>query len=248
MKIKHKLWIDPQKIDFYEMLINTGNHTLIAGTTGSGKSVLLNNCLDYLLCTQTPKEYSLILFDTKIVELQKYKNMLHVDSYLTDIIRINAKMRGLIALMNQRYSEMAKRNIVKWDGQRIVVIIDEIADILTAFGNESKKFKQYLTILLAKSRASGINFIVCTQAPNRKILSAEIVLNIPTRCALRCLSSIESRQIINVSGAENLPKYGQCILLSPDLIKPTCYSFGMVEQSTLNEHIKMWCKGGSMIL
>ena len=229
------------------MLINSGNHCLIGGTTGSGKSVLLNNCLDYLLCTQTPKDYSLILFDTKVVELQKYRNMVHVDSYLTDIEHINGKMRALITLMNNRYKEMSKHNLVKWDGQKIIVVIDEIADILTAFGAESKKFKQYLTILLAKSRASGINFIVCTQAPNRKILSAEIVLNIPTRCALRCLSSIESRQIINQTGAENLPKYGQCFLLSPDLLKPTCYSFGMVNESTLNEHIKMWCKGGKMI-
>lgn len=246
--IKHKLWTNPQKIEFYELLANSGNHTLIAGTTGSGKSVLLNNCIDYLLCTQTPKEINFIFFDPKIVELSKYKNMVHTIGYYTNIKDINGIMRGLITEMNNRYRYMDRYNLQTYPGNKILIVVDEVADLLTAYGDESKKFNKYLQILLAKSRAANINFLLCTQAPRRDIISGKLLINIPTRCALRCSTQIESRQIINQSGAENLPKWGQCYLLSPDLTQIKLYSFGMVNPETLNEHVKMWCKGGSMVL
>lgn len=242
-KIKFKNII-PQKIDFYEMLINSGNHSLIAGTTGSGKSVLLNNCLNYMLCNYTPDKVQYIFFDPKVVELSRYKKIAQCLYYESDIKQINSIMRGLIETMNNRYKEMDKKNIQLYNGVKIIVVIDEIADLLTAYKEESVKFKKYLQILLAKSRAAKINFILCTQAPNRKIIPAEIVLNIPTRAALRCLSPIESRQIINESGAENLPKYGHCLLLSPDLTQIKEYCFGVNDPG---EIIKRWTPGGDLL-
>lgn len=248
MIFKHKTTFyqpKPNKIDFYEMLINSGNHSLIAGTTGSGKSVLLNNCLNYMLANYSPKDFNLILFDPKIVELSKYQKIKHCLYYESEPHKINNIMRGLIVTMNNRYKTMEKLKVTTYPGTKIIVVVDEIADLLTAYGNESKLFKKYLQILLAKSRASGINFVICTQAPNRKVIPAEIVLNIPTRCALRCLSSIESRQAIGFAGAELLPKYGSCLLLSPDLTEIKKFSFGM-DNPTNN--VKMWEKGGKMIL
>ena len=249
MKQLHfKLWENPQRIDFYEMLVNSGNHSLIAGTTGSGKSVLLNNCIDYLLCTETPKTTQFIFFDPKIVELSKYKNMVHTIGYYTDIKSINGIMRGLITEMNKRYKEMDRNGATLYSGNKIIVVVDEVADLLTAYKDESKKFCHYLQILLAKARACKINFVLCTQAPRRDIISGKLLINIPTRCALRCSTQIESRQIINVTGAEKLPKYGSCLLLSPDLTEIKLYSFGMVNPETLNKHVEMWSKGGSMVL
>lgn len=247
-KIRHKTWTNPQKIEFYELLANSGNHCLIAGTTGSGKSVLLNNCIDYLLCTQTPKEINFIFFDPKIVELSRYKNMVHCIGYYNDIININGIMRGLITEMNNRYRYMDHYNLQTYPGNRILIVVDEVADLLTAYGDESKKFSKYIQILLAKSRAANINFLLCTQAPRRDIISGKLLINVPTRCALRCSTQIESRQIINQSGAENLPKWGQCYLLSPDLTQIKLYAFDMKDKNLIQNDINLWCKGGDMVL
>ena len=233
------------KIDFYEMLINSGNHSLIAGTTGSGKSVLLNNCLNYMLSNYSPKDFNLILFDPKIVELSRYKKIKHCLYYENNITEINNIMRGLIETMERRYKIMDQNGLTLYPGKKIIVVVDELADLLTAYKDESKKFCNYLQILLAKSRAAKINFVLCTQAPRRDIINGKLLINIPTRAALRCSTQIESRQIINVSGAENLPKYGHCLLLSPDLTQIKEYSFG-IDNPTNN--IKMWEKGGKMII
>lgn len=190
-------------------------HTLIAGTTGSGKSVLLNLIIcDYL---NTPNTH-LILCDPKKVEFVQYRNCKNVQ-YFNTPEKINDILRGIDREQKKRYKQMMIKGLKEYDGTKIIIVIDEIADLILSYGAQSKAFVNLLTSLLCTARASGIQFILSTQAPQRKILLPQIQINLPVKCALRCSSAIESRQIINETGAELLPRYGQAIIKSPDFMR-----------------------------
>ena len=187
-----------------------GVNCLIAGTAGSGKSVLLNSII-YTLLQKTPAEASLWLCDPKRVEFRMYKDAPHVGAYAVQHADIVAVLASACDTMEARYVEMERRSLRRWNGGEVYVIIDEIADLM--LGPEKKRFQHYLTRLLAVGRAAGFHCIAATQIPNRQVLPANIVLNFQSRIALRCLSSIESRQIINTAGAEGLPRYGTGLFL-----------------------------------
>lgn len=237
-----------QFIELYNNIMNNTSHCLLCGATGSGKSVLLNNCILYTMNNNTPTTTKFIFFDPKRVELSQYKNTRYCLKFCTDIKEINATMQSLINLMNCRYKEMEKRGLKKSEESQIIVIIDELADLLLGYGKESKQFENMLVLLLQKARASNIKFVVATQQPSRQVLKNRITLNLIIRVALHTESTIESKQIINVSGAETLPKYGQCILKTPDLLTPKKYQVALTPDNIQEQIIKSWCKGGSMVI
>ena len=198
-------------------------HTLIAGCTGSGKSVLLNNFICDALNTDNTH---LILCDPKKVEFAQYRKCKKVQ-YFNDIKGINGILKGIQKEEKRRYKEMQKKELKQYDGTKIYVVIDEIADLLLSYGTESKTFNNLLVSMLCTCRASNIQFVIATQTPNRKVLDGRLMCNLPTMCGLRCKSGIESRQIIGANGCENLPKYGFFLLNSPEYTTIKRVSFGV---------------------
>ena len=233
-----KNWVLPSSAynkDYAAMLNST--HILIAGTTGSGKSVVLNGIIHTALTLLSPSAAEFILVDPKIVELSNYKNLPHIREYLTDDGEVADMLDEIYDEMMERYEEMDEKHLRKYDGKDLYIIIDELADLMT--GECSRRIRTGLQRLLQKGRAAKIHIIAATQAPSRKVIPAEIVLNFTDRIALRCLSSIESRQIINVSGAEKIKGYGKAMYLSPSA-GITWLSIPFVSDETLDEIVSFW--------
>ena len=185
-------------------------HTLIAGQTGSGKSVMLNGIL-----TTACKfgNYAMILIDPKRVELCDYKRLPNCIAYANTSAETVVALDYAIDQMENRYRRMERAGQKQYDGDPIIVVIDELADLLIS--KDSKRIAEQLQKLTALGRAALVKVICATQCPNRTILKANIVLNFSARVALHCQTAIESRQVINVKGAEDLPMYGKCLYLRP---------------------------------
>ena len=193
-------------------------HLLIAGATGSGKSVLLHDLIYHLL--GAPKGHyapRLYLIDPKRVELIDYATMPQTDRHATEPDDIIRTLRDVTDLMDDRYRSMmespnpAER---KFYGEPAVyVIIDELADLMTT---SKKQVTPLLARLTQLGRAANVHVIAATQRPTRDLINGQIAVNIDARVALRCPTAQDSRNIIGVSGAENLPRYGSCIYRNPD--------------------------------
>ena len=182
--------------NYLEPMINSA-HTLIAGTTGSGKSVLLNKAITYI------DDYTSGIcefFDLKRVELSEYRDHVFCLDYITEPEDVLEALDAMIYLMDQRYKRMVGKSS---DECPIYIVVDELADMLTVDGSLERLVK-----IGRLGRASNIHLLCATQDPSRHTLPAQLMQNFTCTIALRCRSSIESRQIIGVPGAETLPKHG----------------------------------------
>lgn len=194
----------------YSDLIPTQGHLLLAGATGSGKSVILNGIINAICATQSAE---LALCDPKRVELSPWNKCNRVTMYGNDVNSITHILDTSICAMRSRYEKMEKQGVKLWEGHPIYIIIDELADLMLTNKKETLPRLQRLAQL---GRASRIHLIVATQAPSRHVIPAELTLNFTNRLALRCVSAIESKQIIQTKGAETLPRHGEGLLLSPN--------------------------------
>ncbi len=231
--------MDPYGAEINETIedILTSPHTLIAGTTGSGKSVLLNNILISFLNTRGVKN-SYILIDPKRVELSRYKNFPHCIGYTSDTETAIKYLNYLLEVIEKRYKYLEKHEKVQYKGRHIYLIIDELADIIISEYN--KEFKRKLQKILQIARAANVHVIACTQSPSRQVIPAPIVLNFTNRVALRCLSDIESRQIITIGGAEKLPQYGNALYLSPKNNGIVKINIELMPSDYLKKTKKLW--------
>lgn len=207
----------------YEMILKQP-HTMIAGTTGSGKSVILNGLIMSVLIGH-PNESRLVLLDPKKVELSVYKDMPHVLAYANESSDIADVLEEMCAEMDSRYRSMERTGKRKFDGHDTYIILDELADLLTS--SEKKRVETSLQRLMQLGRAAKFHVILATQCPSRQILNAKIMVNVTCAIALHCKTAIESRQILNVDGAEYLPQYGQCIVSVPgkDVFRTDVYMY-----------------------
>lgn len=220
--------------DMAEML--TKDNILVAGCAGSGKSVFLNTLIYNALATFTPAEIEYIFIDPKKVELGIYKELPNTITRVTTHAAAVEIIKKLYDVAEKRFSEMEKTGAKMWTGKHIIVFIDEIADLMA--GAHGKQFAPALTSLLQICRAAGIRVVACTQSPNRKTIPAEIVCNFQSRIALRCVSAIESRQVINAAGAEKINMHGVAILLSG-----AGYSelkFDMTPEKDIKNRVEYW--------
>jgi S-DNA-T family DNA segregation ATPase FtsK/SpoIIIE len=202
-------------------------HLLIAGATGSGKSIGINSMLFSLLYQNSPRELRLILVDPKRVELSNYNGIPHL---LTPVITTPEKtvsaLRWSVAEMERRYqtfAEVGKRNISEYNRTAdarmpyIVIVIDELADLMAVAASEVEG----LIIRLAQmARATGIHLIVATQRPSVDVITGLIKANITSRIAFAVASQIDSRTIIDMGGAEKLLGNGDMLFLAGDISKP----------------------------
>lgn len=228
-------------VEKYREILENATHLLIGGTTGSGKSVLLNGLMHTALALYGPGEMSFCLIDPKIVELSPYKNVPHVLRYETEPAEVLALLRQVYGFMMDRYEEMNRTGDRKYNGTKIVIVIDELADLLMSeYGRDIKK---ELVKLLQKGRAASIMVIMATQSPSRKILSAELILNCPNRLALYCDNAIESKQIIGEKGAEDLGyRDGSCLYKEPGKAVERFEKIPVFSDSELNARIAFWAK------
>lgn len=185
------------------------NHILIAGTTGSGKSVMLNTLIYNII---RANEGQMFMIDLKRVELSIYKHV--AVQTCTEPEQVVPLLEFIVELMEKRYRKMERRGLRLSDEVPVYVIIDELADLVS--------LKGVLPLLIKigrLGRAAKIHTICATQDPSRKTLPAAYMQNVTAAIALRCRSDIESRQIVGISGAEKLPRYGKGILWDAEGIR-----------------------------
>lgn len=204
-------------------------HVLIAGTTGSGKSVLINSWISSLLFLTTPAELRLILVDPKRVELTGYNGIPHL---LTPVIvepnKILSALKWALSEMDRRYKIFAEVGVRNIDGYNelagfqslpyIAILIDELADLMAYAPAE---VEDSICRLAQMARATGIHLVISTQRPSVDVITGLIKANIPSRIAFNVSSMIDSRVIIDMPGAEKLLGRGDMLYIPPDQAKPT---------------------------
>ncbi len=179
-------------------------HTLIAGTTGAGKSVLINTFLTDCHGAYAAGQINFVYIDLKRVELIQWEPLPHCIYYADDEQKAVYILYKMVELMQYRFDRMRAERLKKSTEPHIFIVIDELA-ILTDAAPEAMP----LLIKIGRlSRAVNIHIVAATQAPNRKTLTGALHQNFTCCIGLRCRSSIESRQIIGVAGCEKLPEYG----------------------------------------
>lgn len=204
-------------------------HVLVAGTTGSGKSVLINSFISSLLFRASPEEVKLILIDPKRVELTGYNGIPHLMvPVIVDVEKILSALKWATNEMDRRYKTFAERGVRNIDAYNelagfqalpyIVILIDELADLMIFAPVE---VEDTIARLAQMARATGIHLVVSTQRPSVDVITGLIKANIPCRIAFNVSSMIDSRVIIDGPGAEKLLGRGDMLYIPPDQAKPT---------------------------
>ena len=229
-------------------------HLLIAGTTGSGKSVCIAAFTSCLVMNNSPEDLRLVMIDPKMVELVRFNGLPHLYGKVeTDLERILAVLRWVVAEMDQRYvalEQSRSRNIDTYnrkarrrkDGKtmpRIVVMIDELADLMMS----APEVTEHTLVRLAQmARAVGIHLVVATQRPSTDVVTGLIKANFPARMSFAVASSIDSRVILDVTGAESLLGRGDMLFLAPEAGSPARVQGVWVTDQEVEKVISFWQK------
>ncbi|MCB0051163.1 MAG: DNA translocase FtsK, partial [Caldilinea sp.] len=201
-------------------------HLLIAGATGSGKSVCINSIIACLLLTHTPDNLRLLMIDPKMVELSIYNGVPHLLSpVVTEVDKASGVLFWAVKEMERRYTLFSKANArdlprynayLQKNGEKplpyIVVIVDEMADLMMAAPEEVEK---HICRLAQMARAVGIHLIIATQRPSVDVITGLIKANFPARIAFAVTSQIDSRVILDIPGAERLLGRGDMLFMAP---------------------------------
>ncbi|MCL4392924.1 DNA translocase FtsK [Patescibacteria group bacterium] len=222
-------------------------HILIAGATGSGKSILINSFLIGLLYRHSPDTLKLILVDPKHVELSLYNGIPHLlTPVITNMDTVVNSLKWAVSEMDRRYhvlKESGSRNIDTYnslanDGEKlsnIVIVIDEMADLMLTKGKDAE---HHIVRLAQMARAVGIHLILATQRPSVNVIKGIIKANIPARIALSVTSMMDSMVILDQPGAETLVGKGDMLFKSPDIGKPIRVQGALIGESEINKIIK----------
>lgn len=203
-----------------ELALATAPHMLVAGMTGSGKSVFLNSVIHDLITRYTPREVRLLLIDPKRVELSQFTDSAHM--LARPAVRLPESLDTLSWLqhqMDERFTELEKMGLrdlaaiepaSRWP--RIVLVIDELANLMLA---DRGMVEERLADIAAMGRAVGIHLILATQRPSADVITGLIRANVPTRVAFGVVTKTESRIILDEGGAEDITERGDCLVRIP---------------------------------
>ena len=229
-------------------------HLLIAGATGSGKSVCITSIAACLAMNNAPEDLRLVMIDSKMVELLRYNGLPHLYGKVeTNIERIMGVLRWVVVEMEHRYRllEGAKaRDLDSYHRKlarrgdttslpRIVVIIDELADLMMSAPDQTE---HNLVRLAQMARATGIHLVVATQRPSTDVVTGLIKANFPARLAFAVTSGTDSRVILDTSGAETLLGRGDMLFLNPEVGNPMRAQGVMVSDQEIEKLITHWQK------
>ncbi|WP_409251677.1 DNA translocase FtsK [Bacillus sp. SCS-153A] len=228
--------------------LNKMPHGLIAGATGSGKSVCINSILISLLYKASPQDLKLLLIDPKMVELAPYNRMPHlVSPVITDVKAATAALKWAVEEMERRYELFAHtgvRDITRYNlkaernGEKsqklpyLVIVIDELADLMMM---SPADVEEAICRIAQKARACGIHLIIATQRPSVDVITGLIKANVPTRVAFSVSSGVDSRTIIDSSGAEKLLGKGDMLFLENGSSKPVRLQGTFVSDDEIDE-------------
>jgi S-DNA-T family DNA segregation ATPase FtsK/SpoIIIE len=229
-------------------------HLLIAGTTGSGKSVCINSLTTCLVCNNTPDDLRLVMVDPKMVELVRFNGLPHLLGRVeVDLERIIGVLRWLTREMDERYKILAAagartlsdynklaRRRKKWDPLPfIVLLIDELSDLMMMAPEE---VEQTLVRLAQMARAVGIHLVVATQRPSTDVVTGLIKANFPARIAFAVATSVDSRVVLDGGGAESLLGRGDMLFQAPDAPKPVRLQGCFVSDLEIERVVSFWRK------
>lgn len=242
----------PQVTNIHDM-----PHGLVAGATGSGKSVFINSLLISLLYKATPEQVKLLLIDPKTVELAPYSELPHLLApVISDPQAATASLKWAVEEMNNRYEKLAAAGVrdidsfnakVEETGEYglhmpyIVIIIDELADLMMT---ASAEIADYIGQITAKARACGIHLLVATQRPSVDVITGTMKNNIPTRIAFMVSSQVDSRTIIDSAGAEKLLGRGDMLYLGNGKSQPVRLQGTYINDDKIDEIVDFVKKQG----
>jgi len=226
-------------------------HLLIAGTTGSGKSVCVNSLISCFLLHNTPDDLRMIMVDPKRVELSGYDGIPHLLApVVVDLERVVGVLQWVSREMDQRYhkfSEAGARHIADYNKKALrkdekklpylLVIIDELADLMMLAPTETEKA---ITRLAQLARATGIHLIISTQRPSTNVVTGLIKANFPARIAFATASGVDSRVILDQPGAESLLGRGDMLFQAPDAAAPVRLQGVFVSDGEIDKLVRYW--------
>ncbi len=234
-------------------------HVLIAGATGSGKSVCITSIAACLAMNNTPEELKMVMIDSKMVELIRFNGLPHLYGKVeTNVERILGVLRWVVVEMEHRYrllegahardlNSYNQKIIRKVNGKalpRIVVLIDELADLMMSAPDVTE---HNLVRLAQMARATGIHLVVATQRPSTDVVTGLIKANFPARLAFSVASSIDSRVILDYTGAESLLGRGDMLFLNPEVGNPIRAQGVMITDMEIERIISHWQKSGHKV-
>lgn len=225
-------------------------HVLIAGTTGSGKSVCISAIITCLVCTNTPEDLRLVLIDPKRVELTRFNGLPHLLGQVeVEMDRILGVLQWLTREMDERYKTFAAagaRHLTDYNahaGQlagrlpRIVVVLDELADLMMSMPDQTEPL---LCRLAQMARATGIHLVVATQRPSTDVVTGLIKANFPARIAFAVASLVDSRVILDMPGAETLLGRGDMLFQAPEASAPIRLQGCFVSDAEIARVVDYW--------
>jgi len=226
-------------------------HLLIAGATGSGKSVCVNAIIASLLCTRTPDEVQFIMIDPKMVELTTYNGIPHLRApVVIELERVVGVLNWATREMDNRYKQFNRaraRNVEAYNQMLlqkrekplpyIVVVIDELADLMMAAPDEVERS---ICRIAQMARATGIHLVIATQRPSVDVVTGLIKANFPARISFAVTSQVDSRVIIDMAGAEKLLGRGDMLFMAPDSSKLARLQGCYVSDKELSGLVRYW--------
>jgi len=234
-------------------------HLLVAGSTGSGKSVCINSFIASILMTKRPDEVKLVMVDPKKVELSNYNGVPHLlQPVVTDPKKASAMLQKVVVMMEDRYEKFSEKGVKNIAGYNewveiennkagsevekkmyyLVVIIDELADLMVV---ASKEVEDSIMRITQMARAAGIHLIVATQRPSTDVITGVVKANIPSRISFAVASQIDSRTILDMKGAEKLLGKGDMLYLPMGDNVPTRIQGNFISDGEIERLIKYVC-------
>lgn len=225
-------------------------HLLVAGTTGSGKSVMLNSLLTSLLLTTDPRQVKMVLIDPKRVELSQFVRIPHlITPVVTDVKKAANALSWAVAEMERRYEVLEKLGVRSLEGYNdraetplpyVVVVIDELADLMMT---AAAKVEDAVIRLAQKARAVGIHLVVATQRPSVDVITGMIKANIPSRIAFAVSSQVDSRVILDGPGAEALLGMGDMLYKPVSAIRAARIQGAYISEAEVDKVVEASAKG-----
>jgi S-DNA-T family DNA segregation ATPase FtsK/SpoIIIE len=227
-------------------------HLLVAGTTGSGKSVMLNGLLTSLLLTTDPRQVKMVLIDPKRVELSQYGRVPHlITPVVTDVKKAANALTWGVAEMERRYEVLERMGVRSLEGYNdraevqmpyVVVVIDELADLMMQAG---AKVEDAIIRLAQKARAVGIHLVVATQRPSVDVITGMIKANVPSRIAFAVSSQVDSRVIMDTPGAEALLGMGDMLYKPVSAARPSRVQGAFISEAEVERVVSATAEAAS---